>query len=72
MTTPTSTFINNKFVARVKYDQVFAERDSLYEQMLEAIKALAECVEQRNSAEAMLKKLKFERHENGVWVNTEL
>ena len=72
MTTPTSTFINNKFVARVKYDQVFAERDSLYEQMLEAIKALAECVERRDSAEGMLKKLKFQREENGIWTHSEL
>lgn len=52
MTAPnTSRFINNKFVARVKYDQVFAERDSLSEQMLEAIKALAECVELPEIAE---------------------
>ena len=72
MTTPTSTFINNKFVARVKYDQVFAERDSLYEQMLEAIKALADCVERRDSAENMLKKLKFQREGNGIWTNSEL
>ena len=72
MTTPTSTFINNKFVARVKYDQVFAERDALSERLMEAIKALAECVERRDSAENMLKKLKFQREGNGIWTNSEL
>jgi len=39
---------------------------------LEALIALAECVERRDSAEGMLKSLKFQRHANGVWVNTEL
>ena len=67
-----STFIASKFVARSKYDKVFADRDALSEQLIEAMKALAECVERRNSAEGMLKSLKFQRHANGVWVNTEL
>ena len=34
--------------------------------------ALAECVERRDSAEGMLKKLKFQREENGIWTNSEL
>jgi type I site-specific restriction-modification system R (restriction) subunit len=67
-----STFIASKFVARSKYDKVFADRDALSEQLIEAMKALAECVERRNSAEGILKSLKFQRHANGVWVNTEL
>ena len=73
MTTPnTSTFIASKFVSRLRYDKVFADRDALSEQLIEAMKALAECVERRDSAEGMLKSLKFQRHANGVWVNTEL
>lgn len=39
---------------------------------MEAIKALVECVERRDSAEGMLKKLKFQREENGIWTHTEL
>ena len=72
MTTPASTFIASKFVARGKYEQVFADRDALSERLMEAIKALAECVERRNSAENMLKKLKFQREENGIWTHSEL
>ena len=73
MTTPnTSTFIASKFVARAKYEQVFADRDALYDRLMDTLIALAECVERRNSAEGMLKSLKFQRHANGVWVNTEL
>ena len=67
-----STFIASKFVARSKYEQVFADRDALSEQLIEAIKALAECVERRNSAEGMLKKLKFQREANGIWTNSRL
>ena len=72
MTTPTSRFIASKFVARVKYEQVFSERDALSERLMEAIKALAECLERRDSAENMLKKLKFQREENGIWTHSEL
>ena len=72
MTTPTSTFIAGKFVARAKYEKVFADRDALSERLMEAIKALAECVERRDSAENMLKKLKFQREENGIWANSQL
>ena len=39
---------------------------------LVAIDEQTECVERRDSAEGMLKSLKFQRHTNGVWVNTEL
>jgi len=73
MTTPNaSTFIASKFVARSKYEQVFADRDAFSHRLLEALKALAECVERRDSAEGMLKKLKFQREENGIWTNSEL
>ena len=72
MTTPTSRFIASKFVARAKYEQVFADRDALSERLLEAIKALSECVERRDSAEGMLKRLKFQREENGIWTHSEL
>ena len=73
MTTPNaSTFIASKFVSRSKYEQLFAERDALSDRLFEALKALAECVERCDSAEGMLKSLKFQRHANGVWVNTEL
>jgi hypothetical protein len=73
LTTPNaSTFIASKFVARSKYEQVSADRAALSDRLLEAMKELAECVERRNSAEGMLKSLKFQRHANGVWVNTEL
>lgn len=72
MTTPASTFIASKFVARAKYEKVFADRDALSERLKEAIKALSECVERRDSAENMLKKLKFQREENGIWTHSEL
>ena len=72
MTTPPSRFIASKFVARAKYEKVFADRDALSERLMEAIKALRECVERRDSAENMLKKLKFQREENGIWTHSEL
>ena len=73
MTNPnTSRFIASKFVSRSKYEQVFADRDALSERLMEAIKALADCVERRDSAEGMLKKLKFQREENGIWANSQL
>jgi hypothetical protein len=72
-TTPNaSTFIASKFVARSKYEQLFAERDALSDRLFEAIKALSNYVERCNSAEGMLKKLKFQREENGIWTNSEL
>ena len=73
MTNPnTSRFIASKFVSRSKYEKVFADRDALSERLMEAIKALSECVERRDSAEGMLKRLKFQREENGIWTHTEL
>ena len=73
MTNPnTSRFIASKFVSRSKYEQVFADRDALSERLMEAIKALSECVERRDSAEGMLKRLKFQREENGIWANSQL
>ena len=39
---------------------------------LVAIDEQMECVERCNSAEGMLKKLKFQREENGIWTNSEL
>ena len=39
---------------------------------LEAIDEQTECAERRDSAEGMLKKLKFQREENGIWTNSEL
>jgi len=73
MTTPnTSTFIASKFVSRLRYDKVFADRDALSDRLMDTMIALAECVERRNSAEGMLKKLKFQREENGIWTNSEL
>ena len=40
--------------------------------MKEAQAALTECFKRRDSAEAMLKKLKFQREENGIWANSQL
>jgi len=42
------------------------------QQMKEAQVALTESFKRRDSAEAMLTHLKFKRHANNVWVNTEL
>jgi len=71
-TTNTSTFIARKFVSRSKYEQVLADRDALSDRLFEAIKALSNYKERCNSAEGMLKKLKFQREENGIWTNSEL
>lgn len=73
LTTPNaSTFIASKFVARSKYEQVLADRDALSDRLFEAIKALSNYKERLFSAEEMLKKLKFQREENGIWTNSEL
>ena len=72
MTNPDlSTFLANKFVALSKYQLACADRDAFAAQVRQTIKALGECVIRRNEAEAMLNRLKFQRHENGVWVNIE-
>jgi len=39
---------------------------------LVAIDEQTECAERRDSAEGMLKKLKFQREANGVWTNSRL
>jgi len=70
--TNVSTFLADKFIALSKYQQACADRDLFAEQVRKTIKALGECVIRRNEAEAMLTRLKFQRHENGVWVNIEL
>ena len=72
MNNPVSTFLANHFVTLSKYQQVCADRDLFADQIRKTIKALGECVIRRNEAEAMLNRLKFQRHENGVWVNIEL
>ena len=72
MTNPDlSTFLADKFVALSKYQLACADRDAFAAQVRQTIKALGECVKRRNDAEAMLTRLKFQRHENGVWVNIE-
>jgi hypothetical protein len=72
MTNPDlSTFLANKFVALSKYQLACADRDAFAAQVRATVKALGECVIRRNDAEAMLARLKFQRHENGVWVNIE-
>ena len=72
MTSPnTSTFLAGKFIALGKYQQACADRDAFAAQVRQTVKALGECVIRRNDAEAMLARLKFQRHENGVWVNIE-
>ena len=72
MTNPDlSTFLAGKFIALGKYQQACADRDAFAAQVRQTVKALGECVIRRNDAEAMLARLKFQRHENGVWVNIE-
>ena len=68
----TSTFLANHLVTLSHYQQACADRDAFAEQVRITVKALGECVKRRNDAEAMLTRLKFQRHENGVWVNIEL
>jgi hypothetical protein len=72
MTNPVSTFLSNHFVTLSKYQQACADRDLFADQVRKTVKALGECVIRRNEAETMLARLKFQRHENGVWVNIEL
>jgi hypothetical protein len=73
MTTPnTSTFLAGKFVPLGYYNKAMEDCEALTERLIETTKALGECVERRDSAEGMLKKLKFQREENGIWTNSEL
>jgi len=72
LTDAMALLLADKFVTMSKYQQACADRDLFAEQIRKTIKALGECVIRRNDAEAMLARLKFQRHENGVWVNIEL
>jgi hypothetical protein len=69
LTSLMALLLADKFVTLSKYQQACADRDAFADQINKTIKALGECVIRRNDAEAMLAKLKFQRHENGVWVN---
>jgi hypothetical protein len=67
-----SSFLADKFVDLGKYQELqkqLAEKDA---ETTRIVKALGEAVKRRNDAEAMLTRLKFQRQENGVWVNIEL
>jgi hypothetical protein len=74
MTTPpnTSTFLAGKFVPLDYYNKAREDCLALEDRLLETIASLSKCLDRRDSAEGMLKSLKFQRHANGVWVNTEL
>lgn len=67
-----SSFLADKFVDLGKYQELqkqLAEKDA---ETTRIVKALGEAVKRRNDAEAMLTRLKFQRQDNGVWVNIEL
>jgi len=67
-----STFLAGKFVPLGYYNKAMEDCEALTERLIETTKALGECVERRDSAEGMLKKLKFQREANGIWTNSEL
>jgi len=71
LTSLMALLLADKFITLSKYQQACADRDAFADQVRKTIKALGECVIRRNDAEAMLNRLKFQRHENGVWVNHE-
>jgi len=67
-----SSFLADKFVEIGKYQEL---QKQLAEKRLEVallVKAMSEAIQRRNDAEAMLRRLKFQRQENGVWTNIEL
>jgi hypothetical protein len=67
-----SSFLADKFVDLGKYQEL---QKQLAEKRLEVailVKAMSEAIQRRNDAEAMLTRLKFQRQDNGVWVNIEL
>ena len=68
----TSTFLAGKFVPLGYYNKAREDCLELEDRLLKTIAALSECVERRDSAEGMLKKLKFQREENGIWTHSEL
>ena len=73
MTTPnTSTFLAGEFVPLGYYNKAREDCLELEDALLKTIAALSECLERRDSAENMLKKLKFQREENGIWTHSEL
>ena len=74
MITPpnTSTFLAGKFVPLDYYNKAREDCLELEDRLLETIASLSKCLDRRDSAEGMLKKLKFQREENGIWTNSEL
>lgn len=64
----TSTFLAGKFIALGKYQELQKQIAEKNAELTSIVKALGECVIRRNAAEAMLTKLKFQRQENGVWI----
>jgi len=68
MLTP-SSFLANHFIARGKYQELQTQLAEKNAELTSIVKALGECVQRRNAAEAMLTRLKFQRNDNGVWYN---
>ena len=68
----TSTFQAGYFVPLCYYNKAREDCLELEDRLLETIASLSECLERRDSAENMLKKLKFQREENGIWTHSEL
>jgi hypothetical protein len=72
MTNSISTFLADKFVDLGKYQELQKQLAEKEAETTRIVKALGEAVKRRNEVEAMLTRLKFQREENGVWVNIEL
>ena len=67
-----SSFLADKFVEIGKYQELQKQLAEKEAETTRIVKALGEAVKRRNDAEAMLTRLKFQRQDNGVWVNIEL
>jgi hypothetical protein len=67
-----SGFLAARFVDLGKYQELQKQLAEKEAETTRIVKALGEAVKRRNDAEAMLTRLKFQREENGVWVNIEL
>jgi hypothetical protein len=67
-----SSFLADKFVDLGKYQELQKQLAEKEAETTRIVKALGEAVKRRNDAEAMLTRLKFQRQDNGVWVNIEL
>jgi hypothetical protein len=67
-----SAFLAARFVDLGKYQELQKQLAEKEAETTRIVKALGEAVKRRNDAEAMLTRLKFQREENGVWVNIEL